>query len=422
MLDSDIEERQQFQLERLQTTLNRAFKKVPFHQNRLQKMGIDPLEIESVSDLGRLPFMERRHLGEYYPYGLFAVPLRDIVRIHTAPGTSYNPTVSGYTKQDLKIWRDMVSLALRAAGVVAEDILQITLEAGLANWGRDYKDGAEVIEASVIPNTPLSVEKQLMVLRDYKTTVLITNPSSASQLVQHMFTSEVNPTSLNLKTLIIVGEAVDDRLKRYLENRLHAEVWLHYGLSEVPGPAIAFECEHHNGLHINDEHFLAEIVHPETGEILVNGQTGELVLTSLTTRAFPLIRFRTGDRARMINDTCSCGRSLSRIEWFSERTDDILSINGVKVHSQMAIHHLEESLGFMPETVRIFKRPDDYREMEVERSYLEVWVSLDDRIFSDEIKMLEKLLHRVEDTLKENLGVPVVLKLKEKKHLVETDK
>jgi phenylacetate-CoA ligase len=422
MLNFEWEEKQQVQLERLQTTLNRAFQKVPFHQNRFLKAAIDPLEIESIKDMARLPFMERRHLGEYYPYGLFAVPLRDIVRIHTAPGTSYNPSVSGYTKQDLKIWRDIVSRALRAAKVSTDDILQITLEAGLANWGRDYKDGAEAIEASVIPNTPLSVEKQLMILRDYKTTVWITNPSSAAQLIHHMFTSEVNPTGLNLKTLILTGESVDDQFRCHLEDRLHAEVWLHYGLSEVPGPAIAFECEHHEGLHVNDQHFLAEIVHPETGELLENGQAGEIVLTTLTTRAFPLIRFRTGDRGRMIHEKCLCGRSLSRIEWLAERTDDIFSINGVKVHSQMVLRHLQESLGFVPEPVKFFIRPDYCQAATAERRHLEVWMALDDRIFSDEIKILERLMHRVEDKLEENLGVPVLLKLKEKRTMVSNSR
>ena len=210
MLNLAPEEREQIQLERLQATLNRAYRNVPFHQNRqnavAQRNGKDPSVIERVEDVAALPFMERKHLGEHYPYGLFAVPLKDIVRIHTAPGTTRHPTVTGYTRQDLRIWREMVGRAFTAAGIDSDDILQIDLDPGLANWGRDYKDGAEALDVAVIPNTPLSPNKHLMVLRDYKTSVLVTTPSRAVQLTDMMFRAELNPTALNLKRLILVGE------------------------------------------------------------------------------------------------------------------------------------------------------------------------------------------------------------------------
>ncbi|OQY11154.1 MAG: hypothetical protein B6I31_05405 [Desulfobacteraceae bacterium 4572_19] len=198
-----IKEKEQFQLERLQSTLNRGYKNIPFHQNRFQKNGILPSDISSIKDIAKLPFMDRSHLGKYYPYGLFAVPLRDIVRIHTAPGTGINPTVSGYTRTDLIIWQKLISNALIATGITATDIIQINLPPGLANWGRDYKDGGEFIGASVIPNTQLSINKTLMVLRDYKTTALITTFTFAQKLAEEMFKIGLNPTSLNLKKLIL---------------------------------------------------------------------------------------------------------------------------------------------------------------------------------------------------------------------------
>ncbi len=409
----DSEQRLQIQLERLQSTLNRAFRSVPFHQKRFQEYGMDPLQVETFSDLSKLPFMERKDLGEHYPYGLFAVPLRDIVRIHTAPGTNLNPTVTGYTKQDLKVWQEMVARALAACGVTALDILQITFDSGLANWGRDYKDGAEALEASVIPNTPLSLEKQLMVLRDYKTTVLITTPSAASQLVSYMFRSEFNPTGLNLKTLILVGDTVDPDFRTFLEDRLHVSVWIQYGLSEVPGPAMAFECENHQGLHVSEDHFFPEIIDPKTGEMLAPGEIGEVVFTSLSTRAFPLIRFRTGDQARIIQAPCSCGCPFVRMEWFGERTDDLLTINGVKLHQAQIMRHLEKALGFTPGRCHIFKHQHSYLEKYGARSYLEVWLRMSEELFSDEIKMLQKLIHTAEEKLQENIGVPVKIKLKE---------
>ncbi len=409
----ESEQRRQLQLERLQSTLNRAFRSVPFHQNRFHEFGMDAFQVETLSDLSKLPFMERKDLGEHYPYGLFAVPLRDIVRIHTAPGTNLNPTVTGYTKQDLNVWREMVSRALSISGVTAMDILQITFDPGLANWGRDYKDGAEALEASVIPNSPLSLEKQLMVLRDYKTTVLVTTPSSASQLASYMFRSEFNPTGLNLKTLILVGDAIENPFRAFLEDRLHVTVWLHYGLSEVPGPAMAFECENHEGLHVSEDYFFPEIINPQSGEILALGNSGELVFTSLSTRAFPLIRFRTGDKARLIAEPCSCGCPFVRIEWAGERTDQLITINGVKLRQAQILRNLEKALGFIPDKCHINKQQHSYLDKYGARSYLEVSLLMNEKLFSDEIKMLQKLINTAEEKLHENIGVPVKIKLKE---------
>ncbi len=416
----DREQRIQVQLERLQSTLNRAYRSVPFHQNRFDDCGMDPSKVETLSDLSRLPFMRRKDLGEHYPYGLFAVPLRDIVRIHTAPGTNVNPTVTGYTRQDLKTWQEMTARALAASGVTPMDILQIVFDPGLANWGRDYKDGAEALGASVIPNNPLSLEKQLMVLRDYKTTVLITTPSSASQLASQMFRTRVNPTGLNLRVLILVGDCVEQDFRDFLEERLHAKVWIHYGLSEVPGPAMAFECENHQGLHVSEDHFLPEIVDPETGENLPEGETGELVFTSLSTRAFPLVRFKTGDRARLVAETCSCGCPFVRMEWEGERTDDLLSINGVKLQQDQLLRQLENALGYAPKDCRIFKNRHSHLEKYGARTFLEVWLAIDEHLFSDEIKELEKLIVRAEEKLAENTGVPVKIRLREKRSIMES--
>ncbi|MCF8093948.1 MAG: AMP-binding protein [Desulfobacteraceae bacterium] len=401
------EAKQQLQLERLQSTLNRAYRHVPFHTNRLEVLGVEPSDITALADLDRLPFMERADFSEHYPYDLFAVPLRDIVRIHTAPGTTRNPTVSGYTSQDLEHWRQILARAMKAAGLNAADIIQIALNPGLDNWGRDYKDGAESMGASVIPNTQLSVEKHLMVLRDYKTTVLITTPAMAGHLADYMTETGMGPASLSLHTLILCGEIADSDFRKNIEDRMQVRTWTHYGLSEVPGPAIAFECNVHNGLHINEEHFLAEIVDPETGEVLPQGNEGELVLTTLTARAFPLIRFKTGDRAVIIKESCACGATLLRMKWKAERTDDIMNIDGVNVHGRQVLFHLGNEL-------RLSKDAVSFRVIYSEgRKLLEVFIRMNDEIFSDEIKELEKLLRRCEGRLRENLGVPVAIRLGE---------
>jgi len=402
------EEKNQLQFERLQSTINRANRNVVFHQKRFAGAGVDPAQIQSLSDAARLPFMKRSHLSQHYPYDLFAVPLRDIVRIHTAPGTTRNPTVSGYTPQDLNLWQQILARGLKTAGVTPHDILQINLTPGLANWGRDYKAGAELIEASVIPNIPLSIEKKLMLLRDYKTSVLVTPPALAMELAGYIREQAVNTNVLELKTLILVGDAVAPEDRQFLEESLHVTVWLHYGLSEVPGPAIAFECTAHEGLHVNEDHFLAEIVNPDTGAPLPDGESGELVLTTLTTRAFPLIRFRTGDKACFYSRPCSCGRSLRRIQWLGERSDEIMNIDGVNVHSQLIQSALEEALGSTAGPIRFFVKKAE------ERKYLEIWLPISAALFSDEIKELEKLIQSAENKLRENLGVPVSIRLKEK--------
>lgn len=402
------DEKNQLQLERLQSTLNRGYRNVPFHRNRFKEMGIDISKIETIADIGRLPFMERKHFSENYPYDLFAVPLREIIRIHTAPGTMENPTVSGYTAQDLKTWEDILARALTASGVTFHDILQIGFHPGLANWGRDYKRGAEAIEAGVIPNTQLSLEKRLMVLRDYKTSVIVTTPSSAKQLAAYIIRLGININALGLKTLILSGEAIDNEERKKLEGALQVKVWQHYGLSEVPGPAIAFECAQHEGLHVNEDHFLPEIIDPHSGNILPDGQSGELVLTTLTTRAFPLIRLKTGDRARIIKERCACGMDLKRIEWTGERTDDLMNIDGVNVNSRQIHLNISELLGIAQGTARFFVAVRD------EKKFLEVWLPVEESLFSDEIKVLEKIIHRAEERLLENLGIPVLIRLKEK--------
>ncbi len=402
------EEKNQLQLERLQSTLNRAYRNVPFHKKRFKEMGIDLSRIESLSDIAKLPFMKRQDISENYPYNLFAVPLRDIIRIHTAPGTTRNPTVSGYTPQDLSNWQAMLARALEACNVTAHDILQITLNPGLANWGRDYKHGAESLEASVIPHTPMSIEKRLMVLRDYKTSVLVSTPSAALQLADYVRKNEINTNTFELKTLILAGEAIDENDRQLLEKELHVRVWTHYGLSEVPGPAIAFECDAHEGLHINEDHFLPEIIDPATGRVLPNGQTGELVLTTLTTRAFPLIRFRTGDQARIIENSCPCGRTFGRIDWRGDRTDDLINIDGVKVHRKQIQFSIQTLLNLPSDASKFYIKKRDGKK------YIEVWIPVNDAIFSDEIKDLEALILRAENNLLENIGIPVAIRLKEK--------
>jgi phenylacetate-CoA ligase len=338
---------------------------------------------------------------------MFAVPLRDIVRIHTATGTGNNPTVSGYTNTDLAMWTEMVARSLTAAGVSVDDIIQVCFDPGLANWARDVKGGAEAIQASVIPMTPLEVPKQVMVMNDYKTSALVTTPSYARQLVREMTRMGVNPNSLSLRRALLLGESMSDTSRARLEAALPVLIQSAYGLSEVPGPGIAYECKERHGLHINEDHFIAEIIDPKTTDPLEPGETGELVLTTLTAKAFPLIRFRTGDRASLSTESCSCNRSFARLYPFQGRVDQLVVIRGIKLHPQL-IHTIMSRLcqGKIPAYVGFVHRLEDL-------DLLEIWMQLDEACFSDEIKMLEHLVHTVRRELEQSLGIPVKVRLVE---------
>jgi phenylacetate-CoA ligase len=403
----DREELTQLQLERLQSTLNRAYKNVPFYRNCLGEACVDPSSVRSLADLSRLPLTSRGDLSLNYPYGLFAVPLKDIVRIHTATGTGSNPTVSGYTNTDLGNWTEMVARTLTAAGVCAEDIMQICFDPGLANWAREFMRGAEAIRASVIPMTTLEIPKQLMVMNDYKTSALVTTPSYARQLVREMTRLSVNPHSLSIRRALLLGEFLSHSGRTSLEGALHIQIQTAYGLSEVPGPGIAFECRERKGLHLNEDHFIAEIIDPEREEILSPGETGELVLTSLTARAFPLIRFRTGDLASLSVEQCSCTRTLARLESVQGRADRLVVIRGIKLHPQLIQSVMSRVCqGRIPDYVSFVRRLEDL-------DILEVTIQIDEACFSDEIKRLEHLVQVARGELEESLGIPVKVRLVE---------
>jgi phenylacetate-CoA ligase len=403
----DRDELSQLQLERLQSTLNRAYKNVTFYHNCLGEACMDPASVRSLDDLRRLPLTSREDLSKNYPYGMFAVPLRDIVRIHTATGTGSNPTVSGYTNTDLAMWTEMVARSLTAAGVSVDDIIQVCFDPGLANWARDFKRGAEAIQASVIPMTPLELPKQVMVMNDYKTSVLVTTPSYARQLVREMDRMSINPNSLSLRRAVLLGESMSEKSRGSLEVALPVQIQTAYGLSEVPGPGIAYECRERQGLHLNEDHFIAEIIDPQTTDPLAAGETGELVLTTLTAKAFPLIRFRTGDLASLSAERCSCNRSFTRLHPIQGRADQLVVIRGIKLHPQL-IHTIMSRLcqGKIPAYVGFVGHLEDL-------DLLEIWMRLDEACFSDEIKVLEHLVHTVRRELEQSLGISARVRLVE---------
>ena len=408
MLQRD--ELEQIQLERLQSTLNRAYKDVSFYKRHFDSHGVHPREVGSIEDIEKVPFMTRVDLGDNYPYGLFAVPLRDIVRINPSPGTTIKPVVVGYTKADLKTRNTVTARFLTAAGVSENDIVQICFNPALSGWGRALKEGAESIGASVMPMSAMSTSKQLMAMEDFKTSVLLTTPSYALHMISVMETIGMDRNRFALKTVLLAGEALKQEVREKLQTTFGVEALAGYGPSDVMGPGIAYECQHKDGLHISEDHFIMEIVAPETGEPRPNGKEGEIVLTTLTARAFPLIRFRTGDLACAQRTSCPCGRTLHRISPITGYTGDVLTIRGVKVHplqiEEILKTQMASSNGPPRFVVHLYK--ENHLDM------VEVLLEITESAFSDEVKEVEHLLTNLRNSLFRMLGIEATIRMVER--------
>lgn len=327
----DRKELNQLQLERLQSTIHRVYMNVPFYRKRFDSLGIDPDDFGSLQDIRRLPFTTKNDLRNNYPYGLFAVPLREVVRIHASSGTTGMATVVGYTKNDLKTWSDLVARILTAGGITKDDVIQIAFNYGLFTGAFGLHYGAERVGASVIPISSGNTKRQVKIMQDFKTTALVCTPSYALLIADTIIEMGINPNSLSLRYGLFGAEPWSEAMRREIQEKLKIVATDNYGLSEVMGPGVAGECLEQSGLHINEDHFLVEVIDPDTLEPLPMGETGELVITTLTKEAFPMIRFRTRDLTRFIPGDCNCGRTFIRMERVKGRTDDMLIVKGVNV-------------------------------------------------------------------------------------------
>ncbi len=403
----DREELELLQLERLQSTLTRAYRQVKFYRHQFDRLGLRPEAVRSPADLSRLPFTTRDDLSENYPYGMFAVPLRDIVRIQSSPGTTQRPLVVGYASQDVKLWLGLLARLYAACGVTPEDILQIVLPPGLANWRRDLQAGAEHLGASVIPAASLSFAKQLMVMRDYKTSILVATPSLARHLLTVMERMDLTAAELSLRAALLVAAPLAREERREIEAGFQIRVATAYGITEVMGPGLAFSCGQGEGLHLSEDHFYPEIIDPESRVPVPAGAPGELVITTLSTVAFPLVRFRSGDLTSLLAGPCPCGRSLVRLGEITGRTDPIFSVGGIKVHPDQIQALLQEVMeGFLPQYRRRVVAAEGLEVLEIDLIVAEIF-------FSDEIKALEGLCRRARRHLQENLGIDARITLKE---------
>ncbi len=403
---------EQIRLERLQSTLNRAYKSVSHYRRCFDNEKIVPEDVCSSSDLKKLPFTARKDLQDNYPYGLFAVPLREVVRIHTTTETVDTPTVIGYTQNDLNTWADLVARFLTAGEVTKDDVIQVSFHYGLFTGAFGLHQGAEKIKASVIPASSGNTVRQIRIMRDYRSTVLVSTPSYALILAENIEKMGVDPKTLLLKKGLFGGEIWSEETRSQIEERLSIDALDNYGVSELMGPGIAVECPAKNGLHIFEDHFLPEIIDPVTGDTLEPGETGELVITTLTREAFPLIRYRTGDLTSLDYSSCECGRTIVRMKRVEKRSDDIISMKGVRIVPDQVEKILTEIEGNTPIYRIIAKRENN-------RDILEVCVAVSEKIFFDKMKQQRSFLEKVKKELTHRLGIQVEVKLLERKTLQE---
>ena len=404
-------EMEQLQIERLQATLHRVYRNVSFYKSLYDKEGIDIDSVKSLEDLKKLPFTTKNDLRQSYPYEAFAVPLRDIVRIHSTSGTTGKPIVVGYTKNDLKTWSALVARILSAAGVTGHDFVQVAFDYSLSTGGFGFHYGAEKIGASVIPYSGEDVMKQIQVMKDYRTTTLVSTPGYALHVASLMEEMGRDPQELNLSIGLFGAESWSENLRKEIESRLKIEAFDNYGLTEIIGPGVAFECEHHSGLHVNEDHFILEIIDPETLDMVPPGEQGELVFTTITKEAFPLIRYRTGDISSMIGGSCPCGRTTARIERISGRTDDMIIVDGRNIFPS----HIEEILfeieGIEPHFQIVLTREEGLDIIE-----LKVEVTPNFLPF-DEIRKVQEFQKKISLHLASQLGIHAKIILVEPKSL-----
>jgi phenylacetate-CoA ligase len=408
------EDLEQLQLERLQSTLYRVGTNVPFYKKKFEQMKFNYDDIRSLEDLRQLPFTEKQDLRDNYPYGLFAVPLRDVVRVHSSSGTSGQATVVGYSRNDIKTWSGLVARVITAAGVTKNDVIQIAFGYGLFTGGFGLHYGAELLGASVIPISAGNTKRQIQIMQDFKTTALVCTPSYALVLADTMMEMGINPNGLSLRYGLFGGEPWSEAMRQEIHQKLGIIATDNYGLSEVMGPGVAGECQQCSGLHINEDHFLLEILDPKTLEPVPEGEVGELVITTLTKEAFPMIRYRTRDLTRFLSGPCACGRTMKRMERVMGRSDDMLIIKGVNVFPMQIEKVLFEVEGTEPHYQIVVER-------ENHADKLTVMVEVMESIFFDEMKKQRQVIETIKNRLVAEVGVNVDVKLVEEKSLERSE-
>jgi phenylacetate-CoA ligase len=403
------------QSERLVNVVRHAYENVPCYKRKFDDAGLSPDDIRGVDDISKIPFTTKPDFRDNYPFGMFAVPMDQVVRVHASSGTTGKSTVVGYTRNDIANWAELMARTLGAGGTTRGDIVQNAYGYGLFTGGLGAHYGAELIGASVVPISGGNTKRQIQIMEDFGCTVLCCTPSYAVLVGETAVEMGVNIRDFGLRVAFLGAEPWTERMRREIEGALNIDALDIYGLSEVMGPGVSFECMEKSGLHINEDHFIAEIIDPESGEVLPPGEKGELVFTTLTKEALPLLRYRTRDITYLDDTPCSCGRTFHRMHRVMGRTDDMLIIRGVNVFPSQIETVLIEAEGTEPQYLIVVDREKGSMDT------MEVWVEVSSGVFSDEVRSLEKLERKITAELQSALGVSLKVKLVEPKTITRSE-
>lgn len=411
---ADRQQMQQMQGSALQAMIRRIYNYVPFYRNRMLEMGIEPGDIKGIEQLKDLPFTTKADLRNNYPFGLFTLPQSEVVRLHASSGTTGKPTVVGYSKSDIELWAEVVARSLTMAGIHRGDTIQIAYGYGPFTGGLGLHYGAERIGATVVPISTGNTKKQLQFMTDFQASVLACTPSYAAHLAECIQKQEISPDDVRLRIGVFGAEPWSAEMRRGIEKMLRIKAYDIYGLSEVIGPGVSMECECHCGNHIFEDHFIPEIIDPETEEVLPDGELGELVFTTVSKEAMPLLRYRTRDLTRLHREKCDCGRTLVRMEKCIGRTDDMLIIRGVNVFPTQVESVLMEMAETTPHYQLIVRRENNL-------DTLEIRVEVDQQNWSDSIRELEGIRRRIDHNIKSLLGISAIIRLVEPNSIARSE-
>lgn len=400
--------------ERLRETVERVYFNVPYYRNKMQEAGLGPESIQTIDDIVKLPFTTKQDLRDNYPFGLFAVPMSEIVRVHASSGTTGKPTVVGYTRNDISTWSEVMARTLTSAGANKNDFIQVAYGYGLFTGGLGLHYGGEKIGASVIPISGGNTVRQIQLMHDFGSTVLACTPSYALFLSEAIQESGIKREDLKLRVGVFGAEPWTENMRREIEDKLRIKAIDIYGLSEVIGPGVASECMIQEGLHINEDHFFPEVIDPKTLNVLSSGSTGELVFTTITKEGLPLIRYRTRDLTRLTYDTCKCGRTMVRMEKCLGRSDDMLIIRGVNLFPSQVESVLLEMNEIKPHYLLIVDRINNLDTLELK-------VEVDEAFFQDKISQLESLRQKLQNNLESSLGLGIKVTLVEPKMIERSE-
>ena len=410
----DRSELRRIQSERLRETVERVYFNVPYYRNKFQEKGLGPDSIRDIDDISKLPFTTKADLRDTYPFGMFAVPMSEIVRIHASSGTTGKSTVVGYTRSDVSTWSEVMARTLTSAGAGRNDFIQIAYGYGLFTGGLGLHYGGEKIGASVIPVSGGNTNRQLQIMLDFGTTILACTPSYALYLAEAIQENGINRDELKLKAGVFGAEPWTENMRREIEAKLKVKAIDIYGLSEVIGPGVAYECDEQDGLHINEDHFFPEIIDPDTLQVLPEGSLGELVFTTITKEGLPLIRYRTRDLTRLNYSKCKCGRTLVRMDKCLGRSDDMLIIRGVNLFPSQIETVLLEMSEIKPHYRIIVDRVNNLDTLELQ-------VEVDEKFFQDKISQLQNLRGRLQENLESAIGLGIKVTLVEPKTIERSE-